>query len=293
MKYAFFPGCVLKDTASKLMISTKKVAEVLGIELVEIDGWTCCGVSHTGDISPVMTHTINARNLALAEKMGADKVMTVCNTCTMMLRKTELQLRKNDNLRAQINEDLKSSELEYKGNIKVTHLLWALIEDYGLENLKAKIKKPLTGLKVANYYGCHIIMPEKYTGFENWRNPQSMETIVELLGATNVDYKDRLSCCGFHAMKSSEKEVLRMTGDGARTAKEAGADLIVTPCPLCQMQFDDKQQAANNMISNEGVLMPVIHLPQLIGLALGISPSELGMEKHNIEVIPAIEKALK
>lgn len=293
MKYSFFPGCVLNDTASELMISTKKVAEVLGIELVEIDGWSCCGVSHTGDINPMMTHTINARNLALAEKMGANKVMTVCNTCTLMLRKTELKTKKNDKLRAEINASLESTGLEYKGTTQVTHLLWALIEDYGLENLKEKIKRPLNGLKVANYYGCHIIMPPKFTGFENWRNPQSMEKIVDLLGATSVDFEDRLSCCGYHAMSTSEKEGMRMIGQGAQTAKEAGADVIVTPCPLCQMQFDDHQHSANKQLSNGDPLIPVIHLPQLIGLALGITPEELGMKKHTIEVIPAIEKALK
>jgi len=293
MKYAFFPGCVLKDAASELMISTKKVAEVLGIELVEIDGWSCCGVSHTQDINPMMMHAANARNLALAEKMGADKVMTVCNTCTLMLKKTDLKTRKNDKLKEEINTSLAKSDLEYTGSVPITHILWALIEDYGLENLKTKIKRPLTGLKVANYYGCHIIMPPQYTGFENWRNPQSMETIVELLGATNVDYEDRLSCCGFHAASQSEKEALRMTGKGAKTAKEAGADVIVTPCPLCQMQFDGHQHDTDESLEDEDVLMPVIHLPQLIGLALGITPKELGMDKHLIEVIPAVEEALK
>ena len=293
MKYAFFPGCVLKDSASALMLSTKKVAEVLGIELIEIDGWTCCGVSHTQTIDPIMTHTINARNIALAEKMGVDKVLTVCNTCTLMLKKTDRQLKNDEDLKKQVNVGLSEANVQYEGTIQVTHLLWALIEDYGLENLKKKIKRPLTDLKVANYYGCHIIMPPKYTGFENWRNPQSMESVVEVLGAVNVDYKDRLSCCGFHAMPASETEVLKMTGQGARTAFEAGADVIVTPCPLCQMQIDEHQHTANETFSGEDVLMPVIHLPQLIGLALGITPSELGMEKHVIETIPVIEKALK
>ena len=282
MKYAFFPGCTLKDCAYELMISTKKVAEVLGIDLVEIDDWNCCGLSHIQDVNPIIMHTNNARNLALAEKIDGDKVMTVCNTCTLMLKKTETKIKKDDNLKEQIDTNLSKINLQYKGSAPVTHLLWALIEDYGLENLKSKIKSPLRGLKVANYYGCHIIMPPKYTGFESWRNPQSMETIVELLGAENVEYEDRLSCCGFHAMPQSEKEVLRMTGKGAKTAKEAGADVIVTPCPLCQMQLDKHQQPANKTSEDEDNLVPVIHLPQLIGRALGIEPSELGMENHII-----------
>jgi len=293
MKYAFFPGCLLKDTASELMVSTEKVAEALGIELVEIDGWTCCGVSHSGDINPLMAHTNNAHNLGLAEKMGAGKVMTVCNTCTLMLRKTDLKLKNDDDLKAQVNENLSKTAVQYEGRAEVTHLLWALIQDVGLDNLKAKIKRPLTGLKIANYYGCHIIMPPKYMGFEDWRNPGSMEQIVEVLGATNVEYEDRLSCCGFHAMPASEKEVLKMTRKGAQTAKEAGADVMVTPCPLCQNQLDDHQQKANENFLGDDTLIPVIHLPQLVGLALGIDPNELGLDRHTICTIPAIEQALK
>ena len=293
MKYAFFPGCVLKDTASELMLSTLKVAEALGIELIEIDGWRCCGVSHTGDINPILAHTNNARNISLAEKMGVDKVMTVCNTCTLMLRKTDLKLKADADLKSEINENLSHANMQYDGSTEVTHLLWALIQDYGLDKLKEKIKRPLTGLNVANYYGCHIIMPPKYTGFEDWRNPQSMEQIVDVLGATPVEYEDRLSCCGFHAMPAAEKEVLKMTGKGAQTAKEAGADVIVTPCPLCQTQLDDHQARAYEANLGDDTLMPVIHLPQLVGLALGINPTDLGLDRHTIEAIPALENALK
>ena len=293
MKYAFFPGCVLKDTASELMLSTQKVAQALGIELIEIDGWTCCGVSHSGDINPLMTHTTNGRNISLAEKMGVDKIMTVCNTCTLMLRKTDLKLKADTDLKDKINENLDKVNLTYNGSVEVTHLLWALIEDYGLENLKSKVVRPLTGLNLANYYGCHIIMPPKYTGFDNWRNPQSMEMIAEALGATSVEYEDRLSCCGFHAASAAEKEVLKMTGKGARTAKEAGADVIVTPCPLCQIQLDDHQEKAKEDFLGDNTLMPVIHLPQLVGLALGIEPEELGLDRHTISAIPALEKVLK
>ena len=268
MKYAFFPGCTLDDKASDLMISTKKIAEVLGIDMIEIPGWTCCGLSHTQDINPIMMHTTNAENLARAEKTGADKVLTVCNTCTLMLKKTQSKAENDSDLKERINTSLSDNGLAYTGAAPVTHLLWAIIEDYGLDNLKSKIRRPLIGLKVASYYGCHILMPPKLTGFEDWRNPQSMETIVTLIGAENVTYSDRLSCCGFHAESTSGKEVMEMTNQGVRTAQEAGADVMVTPCPLCQIQLDKHQLESS---------IPVIHLPQLIGLALGIQPAELGM----------------
>jgi len=293
MKYAFFPGCVLNSTASELMMSTNKVVAALNIELVEINGWTCCGVSHTGDISPELFHTNNAQNIALAEKMGVDKILTVCNTCTLMLRKTNQKLKADEELKTQVNQNLSETGLTYQGTIEVTHLLWALIEDFGLENLKAKITNPLTGLNVANYYGCHIIMPPKIMGFDDWRNPQSMEQVMEVLGATSVEYEDRLSCCGFHAAPASEKEVLKMTGKGAQTAKESGAHVIVTPCPLCQNQLDDHQEKANESFLGDTTLMPVVHLPQLIGLALGIPPKELGLDLHTIRAIPALETFAK
>lgn len=291
MRYAFFPGCTLESAAEELMISTKKVAAALGIELIELNGWTCCGASHIQDVDDFLATSINARNISLAENLKVDKLLTVCNTCTLMLRTAKLKMDKNEKLRTKVNEGLGKAGVEYKGTVEVTHLLWALIQDYGLENLKKKVKRPLTGLKVANFYGCHILMPPNVMGFENHMNPQSMEMVADILGAESVDFDQRLACCGFHAVFPAEKEVMDLTGKNCISSKDAGADCIVTPCPLCQMQLDAYQPDAQKGFK-EDITMPILHLPQLIGLALGFSPEELAIQRHVVDAIPALKKTL-
>lgn len=291
MRYAFFPGCTLESAAEELMISTKKVAAALGIELIELDGWTCCGASHIQDVNDLLATSINARNISLAEDLKVDKLLTVCNTCTLMLRTAKLKMDKNEKMRNEVNEGLGRAGLEYKGTVEVTHLLWALIEDYGLENLRKMVRRPLTGLKVANFYGCHILMPPNVMGFENHMNPQSMEMVAEVLGAESVDFDQRLACCGFHAVFPAEKEVMDLTGKNCLSPKNSGADCIVTPCPLCQMQLDAYQPDAQKGFK-EDITMPILHLPQLIGLALGFSPEELAIQRHVVDAIPALKESL-
>lgn len=292
MRYAFFPGCTLESAAEELMISTKKVAAALGIELIELKGWTCCGASHIQDVDDFLATSINARNISLAEELKVDKLLTVCNTCTLMLRTAKLKMDKNEKLRTKVNEGLNRTGMEYKGSVEVTHLLWALIQDYGLDNLKKLVKRPLTGLKVANFYGCHILMPPNVMGFENHMNPQSMEMVAEVLGAESVDFEQRLACCGFHAVFPAEKEVMNLTGKNCLSPKAAGADCLVTPCPLCQMQLDAYQPDAQKVFK-EDITMPVLHLPQLIGLALGFSPEELAIQRHVVDAIPALKETLQ
>lgn len=288
MRYAFFPGCTLESAAGELMISTLKVAEALGIELIELKGWTCCGASHIQDVDDFLATSINARNIALGEKLGTTKIITVCNTCTLMLRSAKAKLDQNEKLRTKVNEGLKSTGLQYKGTTEITHLLWMLIEDYGLDRLKQKVKRPLTGLKVANFYGCHILMPPKIMGFENHRNPQSMEMVAEALGAECVEFDQRLACCGFHSVFPAEKEVMKLTGKNCLSSKKSGADCLVTPCPLCQMQLDAYQPDAQRKFEDD-ITMPVLHLPQLIGLALGFAPEELGIQRHVVDAIPMLK----
>lgn len=291
MRYAFFPGCTLESAAKELMISTKKVAAALGIELIELKGWTCCGASHIQDIDDFLATSINARNLALAEELQATKLLTVCNTCTLMLRTAKLKMDKNEKLRTKVNTALEGAELQYKGTTEVTHLLWALIQDYGLDKLKQKVKRPLTGLKVANFYGCHILMPPSIMGFENHMNPQSMEMVAEALGAKCVEFDQKLACCGFHAVFPAEKEVMNMTRINCLSPKNAGADCIITPCPLCQMQLDAYQPDAQKGFK-EDITIPILHLPQIIGLALGFSPEELAIQRHIVDAIPVLKESL-
>ncbi|GIN66906.1 heterodisulfide reductase subunit B [Bacillus sonorensis] len=290
MRYAFFPGCTLESAAEELMIATKKVAAALEIELVEISGWTCCGASHIQDIDELLSTSINARNIALGEKV-ADKILTVCNTCTLMLRTAKQRIDEDEEMKENVQKGLRDANLEYSGSAEVTHLLWTLIQDYGLENLKKKVKRPLTGLKVANFYGCHIIRPPKIMGFENPANPRSMEMVMEALGAESVDFDRRLSCCGFHAVFPAEREVLKMTENNCLSSKDAGAHVMVTPCPLCHMQLDMYQPDAQKRAARK-IETPILHLPQVIGLALGFSPEELAINRHIIDALPILQEQL-
>ncbi|ABB14449.1 CoB--CoM heterodisulfide reductase iron-sulfur subunit B family protein [Carboxydothermus hydrogenoformans] len=276
MKYAFFPGCVLQGASEEAYIATIKVANALGIELVEIPGWTCCGGSHLQDYDGTVALAVNARNIALAEKMNLP-ILTVCSTCTLMLREAKHKL---DNGKTEsINQALQQVGLVYKGTSQVTHFLWVLINDYGLERLKKKVKKPLKGLKVAGYYGCHILRPPHIMNFEDYANPHSLEDLIRTLGAEPVDFDARLKCCGFHALLTSNADAIKATGKINLSAINAGADCTVTPCPLCQMQLDMYQPEGKRAVGAKKEI-PSLHFTQLIGLALGFNAEELGLNRH-------------
>jgi len=282
MKYALFPGCVLRGAASEAFLATVKVTEALGIELVEIPSWTCCGASHLQDVDDLTALAVNARNLAIAESMGLP-IMTVCNTCTLELRRAKDSLDKDAGLKAKVNGILAEAGYEYKGTVEITHLLWVLASNPQL--LEGKVVKPLTGLKVAGYYGCHLLRPPKIMTYEDCLNPQSLEKIIKILGAEAVNFDFRLKCCGFHAFWTAEKDVLKITGQTVDSAAKAGADLVVTPCPLCQMQLD-MYQPEGRAATQTSAELPILHLPQLIGLALGMSKDDLGIKRH----ISAVDK---
>jgi len=276
MKYAFFPGCVLEAAAKEAYIATLKVAERLGIELVEIPGWTCCGASHIQDIEPLAALATNARNIALAEQMGLP-ILTVCNTCTLMLRQAKQKLDSKEKER--VNAILAPTGIQYQGTSDITHLLWVLNREYSLSKVSSHVKRPLTGLKVAGYYGCHLLRPPDVMNFEDHAAPQSLERLIQALGATPVDFDAKLKCCGFHAVYPAEADAMKMSGGCAMSAAQAGANCMVTPCPLCQMQLDMYQPEGRQAVSGNYEL-PVFHLAQLIGLALGLAADELGLQRH-------------
>ena len=288
MRYGFFPGCVLEGAAKEDYTATVAVAKKLGVQIEELDGWTCCGASHVQDVDPLVTLSTNARNIALAEARGVD-LMTVCNTCTLMLREAKNELDRDPVQLARVNNILAQAGLKYKGTSEVTHFLWVLIRDYGLNNLKAKVVKPLRGLRVAEYYGCHLLRPQEETGFEDFQIPTSLADIITAIGATPIDFSRKLDCCGFHAVYPAHDSVMRMTGSINADAAREGADCVVTPCPLCQMQLDMFQKEAKQYIPCDKD-MPIIHMSQLIGLALGISPAELGMTKRHMTSTAALNR---
>ncbi len=289
LRYAFYTGCSAKGVAPELYNSTKLVAEKLGMELIELEAATCCGAGAVQEKDEFLALTINARNIALAEELGLD-LLTICNTCTVMLRETKFKLDNDPELKDAVNEVLREAGLEYKGTSEITHFLWEVIDGVGLDKIKEMVVKPLSEFKIAPFYGCHIIRPQYLIGYEDPDNPKSIEMLIEALGGKATDHEARLACCGFHSFWSAEEKVtLKLTALDAESAKEEKADFMVTPCPLCHTQLDAMQPEAESRIGVK-IGMPVLHLPQMIGLALGISPKELGLDKHVVSTEEILSK---
>ena len=279
----FFPGCVLEAAAKEAKTSTIAVARVLGMDLQEIDGWSCCGATHVQDIDSFVALTSNARNLSLAEKMGVPLV-SGCSTCSMVLSAAKVSLDDEDT-RNKVNAILEKEGMKYNGTATVTHLLWEIMKIKSV--LESKITKKLRNINVACFYGCHTVRSTCTPEGESY-TPTMMEELISLLGANPVEYKSRLECCGFHAVFPAEKQVMKLDGLVADAAIKAGADCIVTPCPLCQMQLDMYQPAY--LTGSSGKKLPIVYFTQLIGLALGCSTKELGLARNLVSTNPLLQK---
>ncbi len=277
-KYAFYPGCAAKGASKELYESTTAVIEKLGLDMVELPQFSCCGAGVLEEVKDVLDMAVNARNLAYAEREGRD-IVTVCSTCLLVLKKAKYHLDNDDDLRKEVNEILSEAGLEYKGEVDVKHFHWVLLDELGEEGIREKVVNPLKGLKVYPYYGCHTIRPAEVLGYEHSENPSSLERLISALGGEPVRGERRLECCGFHAFWPSPQISMQLTGLNLKDAREIGADCIVTPCPLCHMNLDTNQSRALKAVG-ESFSIPVLHVPQLVGLALGIEPKSLGLHRN-------------
>jgi succinate dehydrogenase / fumarate reductase cytochrome b subunit len=280
MKYAYFLSCINESMTRELDRSLERWDKDLGIELVKLTEGTCCGGSNLDFVSPDHFLVINGRNIALAEQMGLDLV-TSCNTCLLTLRRARQILESYPEKRELVNRSLRDEGLCYSGTSDIKHLLWVITEDYGLGRLAGLVTTPLTGMRFAPFYGCHILRPSSLLGKDNPASPMSLDHLVETLGGIPVEYASRNKCCGFHTLLVAEKESLTLSGNAIEDAIRAEADYIVTPCPLCHTAMDAYQPMAmkGRAVSRT---IPVLHLSQLIGLALGHSREELGIDRHMI-----------
>jgi len=283
-RFAFYPGCAAKGASKELYESTLAVAQELGIELIELPQFSCCGAGVLEEIKEALDLAVNARNLAYAEREGFDTIVTVCSTCLLVMRRTKHLLDNDEDLREKVNEILSEAGLEYKGTVEVKHFHWVLLEEFGEEGLRERVKSPLEGLRVYPYYGCHTVRPAEVLGFEPSENPSSLEKLIKALGAEPVSGERRLECCGFHAFWPAPKLSMRLTGLNLKDALDSKADCIVTPCPLCHMNLDANQGRALKEVGLNGKI-PVLHVPQLVGLALGIEPKKLGLHRNFVPVI--------
>ena len=284
MRYAFWPGCVSKGACPELYSSIVRVAPELGIELEELYDGNCTGAGVISEHSMETADALNARNFAMAQRLDLP-LMNICSTCQGVQSMAISRMKKNPKLAAEVNEALAEEGLHYDAEkgIEVKNFLWVLVEDIGLDNLKKMLKKPLTGLKAGPFYGCYIIRPESILGFDAYPDRDKyLEFVIEAVGATLVTYEGQDKCCGFPIMTINKKNSLSMAANHLSEAQEEGADCLVTPCPLCHLNLDAQQPDAAKYAKVGDLEVPILHLPQLLGLAMGISPEELRVNKHVI-----------
>jgi len=282
LKYAYYPGCASQEMTREANDTTRLVAAALGIELVDMPKANCCGAGLMYDYDYDLAITLNARIFAEAESMGLD-IMTICSTCLMVMRTANRDLRRDASLLARTNEALAKAGLRYSGKAEIKQLLWVLAQDYGLGNLRRRVIKPLNWLRVAPFYGCHTLRPSDALGMDDPENPRSLEDVIQALGAEVVNYRDKTRCCGFQVDLVAEDMAVEMTGKRLLGAKGRGAHCMVTPCPFCHINLDNYQGLAEKKI-NKTIGLPVFHLPQLVGMALGLGPDQMGLDRHLVSM---------
>lgn len=284
MKYAYFPGCSLSSTGIEYDLSTKKVAKAFGIDLWEIPEWNCCGASSAHLTDRLLALALPARNLAIAEEKGLD-VAIPCAACYARSKATELEVKTSREMQKTISEVI---EREYTGKTQAKALLDIFVNDLGLESIKALVNKPLKGLKIASYYGCLLVRPPRL-GFDDPEDPQSMDKLVEAIGATPVEWAFKTECCGAAHATTKSDVGLGMIEKILTAAKDNDADCIVTACPLCMNNLDMRQTQVGAKFG-QNYNLPVFYFTELLGLALGLNPDELGIKRHFVDATGIVKK---
>ena len=290
MKVAYWPGCVSRGFTPELHGSMAKVAPLLDIELVELDRANCCGAGVIAEHNQELADSLNARTFALAQQVsGAELMMNICSTCQGAQNECQERLDANSEYRSHINEVLAGESLRYERGLTNKHFLWLMVEDIGLKEIASRVKRPLTDLRVGPFYGCYIVRPTDRLGIDD-EHPRDtyLHQLIEALGGTVVDYAGQYKCCGFPIITMHRENSLKQAGRHLGDAIDADADCLVTPCPLCHLNLDLQQPLAEKVVGRQ-LGMPVLHLPQLVGLALGLNPKELGLSKHVVRPTSVID----
>ncbi|MCS6287096.1 MAG: CoB--CoM heterodisulfide reductase iron-sulfur subunit B family protein [Nitrospira sp.] len=282
LRFALYPGCAAKGATPELYQSTMAIVGRLGIDVVELAASSCCGAGVVTEAEPEVALALNARTFAQAERLGLD-VMTICGTCQGVMGAANKRLKTEPGLLDRINRLLEPEGIVYRGTVQVKHLLWIIVREIGVRKLGEQVKVPLRSLRIAPFYGCYILRPSWDLGFDDPENPASLEQVIRALGGEAVAYAGRTKCCGFPIILEKEAVAMAMSGANMKEAAEQGADCMVTPCPLCHMSLDIYQDRAGQAV-NTPLNLPILHLPQLLGLAMGISARDLGLARHLISV---------
>jgi heterodisulfide reductase subunit B2 len=284
--YAYYPGCSLNGLGKPYDESLRAVFGHLGLGLEEIPDWNCCGATSYMSISEHKAVALAARNLALAEPMGA-QVVAPCAACYLVLSKAQHMMADYPDIAAKVNKGLQAAGLTYGGRAVVRHPLDILVNDVGLDQIKAKVTHPLTGYRVAPYYGCQIVRP--YGSFDDPLRPQTMDRLLEALGAQVVDYPLKAHCCGGSLMGTMEDIGVRLCYLLLKEAKARAANMLATACPLCQYNLEG-YQGKMRAAYHEDITLPIVYFTQLIGVAFGLAPKALGLQRNFVtaEPLPAM-----
>ncbi|RJQ30903.1 MAG: heterodisulfide reductase subunit B [Peptococcaceae bacterium] len=276
MRFFYYPGCSLEATAKEYDYSARKVCQALDIELIESD-WSCCGATSAHSLNRMLSIALPARNISLAQEMGSD-ILAPCSACYNRLKRTDKLLREDENTRLEIEDIV---EFKYSGNIQIYSLLEALVKIYGIKNIVQKMKKPLKGLKVVCYYGCMLVRPPEVTNFDRPENPVTMDELISELGADVKMWSYKTECCGAHQGAVNAKFTYHLINNLLEMAMEAGAQAMVTTCPLCQSTLEMRRNAEYNI--------PSFYFTELIELALGIPVKKIWFDKHLVNPLPLLQ----
>jgi heterodisulfide reductase subunit B len=286
MRYGYYPGCSLLSSAKEYDRSVRLVFAHLGIELIELDDWSCCGAVHADVRNAAAAVALPARNLALAQAQGFTSVIAPCSGCYKNLRQASKRVAADKAVRQRVNEHLRDG-LELTADIEVLHPLYMLLEIYGLEQIKEQVVNPLGDLNIASYYGCMLTRPRDV--FDSPERPSGLDDLAEVLGAKRVEYEMKAKCCGGAMALSHDDVTARLSGKILVSASEAGADVVMLACPMCHTALDAYQTKAERAV-RASLNLPVLYFTQVMGLALGLDPAKLGFERHMVSPWPQLAR---
>jgi len=286
--YALFLGCTIPARQPHYELSARKALTKLGIELVDLEGMTCCAPPPLQSIDLETSLAIAANNICIAEEADLN-IVTLCTGCFESLAMANTLLKEKPELKARVNKILSSAGKEFKGNKEVRHYLQVLMEDVGLDRIKQSVIKPLNKLKVAAFSGCHLLRPSELLRFDDPERPQIFDTLIEALGAKSIWYKNKLKCCGGLLRGYADDVALAIAKDKIVNASNAGADCIATLCPFCFLTLDLGQMLIKTTYKEE-YNMPIIHYAELLSLSLGVEAKELALDFHKVKIDKLLEK---
>lgn len=289
MNYAYYPGCSLECNAAAYDDSVHEVARLLGLKLQTLDDWNCCGATEYFSQDELTACAVIARNLALVEP-AVNQLVAPCAACYLNLKKTDRLMSDHPELGAKVNQCLAAGGLNYKpGRVAVRHMLDVIVDDVGEAAVREKVVRPLAGLRLAPYYGCQVVRP--IDNGDSTEYPMKMDHMLGWLGAEVVDYPAKAHCCGGHMTQISEAQAFELIRRLLQCAQDAGADMIVCMCPMCQLNMDGYQARVNSHFGTEYNL-PIMYFTQMLGLAFGLEPKKLGFGKEIVAALPVLKQKI-